>query len=39
MVSNTSYSLQMGETILLPASIEKVQLNAEKAAEVLEIYY
>lgn len=39
MVSNTSYSLQMGETILLPASIEKVQLNAEKEAEVLEIYY
>jgi mannose-6-phosphate isomerase len=39
MVNKTSYSLQMGETILLPASIDQVQLNAEKEAEVLEIYY
>lgn len=39
MVNNTSYSLQMGETILLPACIDQVQLNVDKEAEVLEIYY
>ena len=36
--NNEHYTLQKGETILLPASISKVSLDTEEA-EILEIYY
>ncbi len=37
-VENEVYNLNMGETILLPASINKVSLNTDEA-EILEIFY
>ena len=34
----TTYTINQGETLLLPASLKKVQLKAA-AAKVLEVYY
>tara|TARA_R110002126_G_scaffold30602_4_gene99830 strand:+ start:7791 stop:8765 length:975 start_codon:yes stop_codon:yes gene_type:complete len=37
--NNITYSLKYGETILLPASIQNIQLIAKEDSEVLEVYY
>jgi mannose-6-phosphate isomerase len=34
-----SYSLVQGETILIPASIHKINVHAASNAEILEVYY
>lgn len=39
IVNNSTYSIQKGETVLLPASIHQVDFDAPKEAEILEIYY
>jgi len=36
--NGTSYSLNKGETILLPAAINEVKLMANETSRVLEVY-
>lgn len=37
--NDATYTLNQGETILIPASIQNIELIAEENSEVLEVYY
>ncbi|NCT08968.1 MAG: hypothetical protein GW772_02645 [Flavobacteriia bacterium] len=38
LLENKEYELAMGETILIPASIKKLELVPEKKSKLLEVY-
>lgn len=37
--NEVTYTLKKGETLLIPASIQNIELIAEEEAEILEVYY
>lgn len=37
--NGVSYTIKKGETLLIPASIQNIELTAEEESEVLEVYY
>ena len=37
--NDVTYTLKQGETLLIPSSIEKIEIIAEGDSEILEVYY